>query len=121
MYALQALNGIGSYCALVIFALMPWDAAVLMNRGWAPWAAGMLTGAGQGAAAVAAVMLGLNAVFAGATFFATLYASIAFDVNARAFLECVHRVRGLVSSCLLAARGCSLAFLLSPLAASVAC
>jgi hypothetical protein len=93
LYALQALNGIGSYCALVIFALMPWDAAVLMNRGWAPWAAGMLTGAGQGAAAVAAVMLGLNAVFAGATFFATLYASIAFDVNARAFLECVHRVR----------------------------
>jgi hypothetical protein len=89
----SVLNATGSYCALMIFALMPWDAALLVQRGWAPWLAAGLAGAGQGAAALAAAALGVNAIFAGATFLATLYATIAFDINARGFLECVHRVR----------------------------
>ncbi len=90
--AAQVLNSVGAYCALVIFALMPWDAAVLMQRGWAPWVAALFAGAGQATSALAAAVLGLNAMLTGATFFATLYASLAFDVNARGFLECVHKV-----------------------------
>ena len=93
--ALEAVfNGVGSYCALLIFAVMPWDAAALLQRGWAPWAAATVAGFGQGAAALCAAVLGVNAIFSGATFFATLYASIAFDINARAFLETVHRLSG---------------------------
>lgn len=89
----QVLNGVGAYCAMVIFAIMPWDAAVLIERGWSPLLAGLLAGGGQAASALAGAVLSLNAIFTGATFFATLYASMAFDVNAKAFLESVHRVR----------------------------
>jgi hypothetical protein len=99
----QVLNGVGAYCALVIFALMPWDAAVLMQRGWAPWLAALFAGTGQATSALAAAVLGLNAMFTGATFFATLYASLAFDINARGFLECVHKVRCAACACIIRA------------------
>ena len=88
------LNGVGSWAALMVFIMMPWDAVALVQRGWSPAVAAILTGTGQATSAIAAGVLGVNAIFSGATFFATLYASLAFDINARGFLEAVHRISG---------------------------
>ena len=88
------LNGVGSWAALMLFTMLPWDAVALVQRGWSPALAAVMMGTGQATSAIAAGVLGANAIFSGATFFATLYASLAFDINARGFLEAVHRVSG---------------------------
>jgi hypothetical protein len=66
------LNGVGSWAALILFTMMPWDAVALVQRGWAPSIAAAIMGIGQASSALAAGVLGANAIFSGATFFATL-------------------------------------------------
>ena len=90
----SVLNGVGSWAALMLFNLMPWDAAALVQRGWSPALAAVLLGMGQASTALAAGVLGANCIFSSATFFAALYASAAFDINARSFLDAVHRQSG---------------------------
>jgi hypothetical protein len=90
----SALNGVGSWAALMLFNLMPWDAAALVQRGWSPALAAVLLGMGQASTALAAGVLGANCIFSSATFFAAVYASLAFDINARSFLEAVHQRSG---------------------------
>ena len=90
----SVLNGVGSWAALMLFNLMPWDAAALVQRGWSPAVAAVLLGMGQASTALAAGVLGANCIFSSATFFAAVYASAAFDINARSFLEAVHRKSG---------------------------
>jgi hypothetical protein len=74
------LNGVGSWAALILFTMMPWDAVALVQRGWAPSIAAAIMGIGQASSALAAGVLGANAIFSGATFFATLVCARPTDV-----------------------------------------
>ncbi len=89
-----ALNAAGSYAAVMLFILLPWDAAVLIDKGVWPSVAAVMTGFGQGLAALSAFVFATNAIFSSVTFFATLYATLGFDINARAFLQSVQRRSG---------------------------
>lgn len=88
------LNGVGCFAALSLFQLLPWDAMILVGSGLNPTLATVAMAAGQAASAIAAGIMGANCIFSATTFFATLYASLTFDINAKAFLEAVHRTSG---------------------------
>ena len=88
------LSGVGAAASLYIWAVLPWDALILMERGVWPWAAAALTGFGQGVALFSGAMFTASALFSTVTLFATLYATLAFDVNARGFMNSVARRSG---------------------------
>ena len=89
-----ALNGAGSYAALALFFLLPWDGAVLVDRGMWPWAAAALVGAGQATMLLSSAAFLINSIFSTITFAATATATLAFDINARGFLDAVQRRSG---------------------------
>lgn len=88
------LNGAGSYAALALFFLLPWDGQLLINRGMWPWAAALLVGAGQATMLLSSAMFLINSIFSSITFGATATATLAFDINARGFLDAVQRRSG---------------------------
>ena len=98
------LNGVGSWAALILFTMMPWDAVALVQRGWAPGIAAAIMGVGQASSALAAGVLGANAIFSGATFFATLARARSTDMLLAARTDACLRAFFLLACLIVAVR-----------------